>query len=251
MSSNRKSRASRANGAKSSGPKTTESKARSAASNLKHGLLAHTIVLKEENIQAFTDLLAALEREFHPKSETELALVHNMAAGRWRLIRILAIERATLQIEMEKHDPGEQPPSTRAAISFRTLADDSHCLQLLARYEARYDRQFTRSLSILLKLQRDRQDLPPAAEPVVPENVPEKPILPTDLVPKTDTNNSAPNPPKDAAPSAPAAPDATPVTPSARRCRWGRRFSLPPLSPPPVVFNLPNHYHCSIQNPEV
>lgn len=251
MSSNRKIRASRANGAKSSGPKTPESKARSAASNLKHGLLAHTIVLKDENIQAFTDLLAELEHEFHPQSGTERALVHNMAAGRWRLIRILAIERATLQIEMEKHDPGEQPPSTRAAISFRTLSDDSNCLQLLGRYEARYERQFTRSLSILLKLQRDRQDLPPVDEPVVPQNVPEEPILPTDLVPKTDTNNSAPTPPKDAAPNTPAAPDAAPVTRSARRCRRGKRFRLPAPVSPPVVFNLPNHYYCSIQNPEV
>lgn len=95
MSSNRRISASRANGAKSTGPKTPESLARSSRSNRKHGLLARTIVLDDEDIQAFTDLLAGLEREFRPQGTVELALVETMAAGRWRVLRILSIERAT------------------------------------------------------------------------------------------------------------------------------------------------------------
>lgn len=255
MSSNRRISASRANGARSTGPKTPESLARSSRSNRKHGLLARTIVLDDEDIQAFTDLLAGLEREFRPQGTVELGLVETMAAGRWRTLRILSIERATLQLEMDKHDPSEQPPAIRAALSFRSLADDSRCLDLLNRYEVRYDRQFTRSLSILLKLQRDRKDRPPAVEPVVETavdpSVPETPILPTDLVPNSDTNNSAPNPPNNAAPTTPSAPDAAPVTPSARRCRWGRRFRRAAPVSPPVVFSPPKQYHCNIPNLEV
>ena len=75
-----------------------------------------------------------------------------MAIGRWRLLRLWAIERANLQIEMEKHDADTHDPATRAALAFRYLSDQSRCLDLLNRYEARFERQFACSLSLLLKL---------------------------------------------------------------------------------------------------
>ncbi len=152
MSSQRKVLSSRANGAKSRGPKTAAGKFRSARNNLRHGLLAKVILLKDENLQVVTDLFADFDRDLAPRNEVERALVENMAIGRWRLLRLWAIERANLQNEMEKLDPATHDPATRAALAFRALGDQSRSLDLLNRYEARFERQFARSLSLLLKL---------------------------------------------------------------------------------------------------
>jgi len=85
-------------------------------------------------------------------------------------MRILAVERDTLNSEMAKHDSSIDP-NTRAALAFRALADGSRSLDVLNRYDARFDRQFHRSLRLLLTAQN---------EP--------KAILPSHLVPKTDTS---------------------------------------------------------------
>ena len=186
MSSERKIRASRANGAKSRGPKTPESKARSSKNSLRHGLLARTVVLEDENLQSFTDLLIAVERDLDPQNEIERALAENVAISRWRLLRLLALERATLKIEMDKHDPAGKDPCTRAALAFRALSDETHSLELLNRYEARIDRQFARSLNLLLKL---RQGAKPAEGS-------KNDFCQTNLVPNPDTNIPLPPAPE-------------------------------------------------------
>jgi hypothetical protein len=135
------------------GAKTPEAKQRSAANNLKHGLVARTVVLEDENLQAFTDLLNSYELELQPQTEIQSALVQTIAVCRWRLLRLWSIERSSLKIEMDKHDPAENSPSTRAAMAFRTLSDESRSLDILNRYETRYDRQIIRSLNMLHKLQ--------------------------------------------------------------------------------------------------
>jgi hypothetical protein len=154
MSSERRIRASRANGAKSPGPKTPESKAHSAANSLRHGMLAKVVVLDDENPQVFADLIGVFERDLAPQNEIERALVENMAIARWRLMRLLAIEKSTMKIEMDKHASATPEPCTRAALAFRGLSDGSRALDLLNRYDARFDRQFARALTLLLKLRQ-------------------------------------------------------------------------------------------------
>lgn len=152
MSTDRKIRASRENGAKSRGPVTLEGRLKSSANSARHHLLSKTILVENERPEAFADLLAGLTREFNPQTETQRALVETMAVSRWRQMRIWALERATLQSAMEAHNPNQVDPATRVALAFRNLADDSRTLDLLHRYETRFDRQFTRSLNLLMKL---------------------------------------------------------------------------------------------------
>ena len=177
MTSARRIRASRANGAKSRGPKTPEGKRRSAANSTRHGLLANTVVLEDENAAAFTSLLAAFERDLHPHGDIELSLVQDMAVARWRLLRLWAIERATLQSEMEGLDAAAHPPDVRAAMAFRALGDRSRSLDVLNRYESRFDRQYARALTLLMKLNQ----LPAA---------PESSFCRTNLIPNPDTPDS-------------------------------------------------------------
>jgi hypothetical protein len=154
MSSERKVRASQLNGAKSHGAVTPEGRLKSSANSARHHLLSKTILLENERPDAFADLFAGLNREFNPQTETQRALVETMAVSRWRQMRIWAVERATLQSAMEAIDPDTVEPATRVARAFRSLADDSRTLDLFHRYEIRFDRQFARSLTLLMKLAR-------------------------------------------------------------------------------------------------
>ena len=152
MSSQRRIQSSRANGAKSRGPVTSAGRRKSSQNNLRHGLLAEAVVLDEEKPEAFAELLGNLTSEHNPQTETQRILVETMAIARWRLTRLWAIERETLQAEIHKHDPAEHSESARAALAFRGLADQGRTLDILNRHESRLDRQYARSLNLLMKL---------------------------------------------------------------------------------------------------
>jgi hypothetical protein len=132
----------RPNGAKSRGAVTSAGQLKSSRNNPRHGLLAGIVVLQNEKPEAFTDLLDALTREITPQTEAQHGLVETMAVARWRLMRLWAIERATLQSELEKHAPKSHGAAPSLSLAFRALADQSRTLDLLNRYESRFDSQF-------------------------------------------------------------------------------------------------------------
>lgn len=151
MPSDRKAQASRKNGAKSRGPITPEGKRRSSQNRRRHGLLAKTIVLAAEQPERFTRLLTSLCNEFEPQTPVEMALVETMAVARWRQMRIWSMEKANLEHEIRNRTDSADP-ATQAALAFRDLTDQSRSMELMNRYESRYDRQFTRALSRLCEL---------------------------------------------------------------------------------------------------
>lgn len=154
----RRSLTSAANGKKSRGPVTAEGKAIVSRNAVRHGILAKNIVLDDESDGRFSALLAALHEEHQPRTITEVAFIDNMAVSRWRQMRLWSMERAGLDHEIRKQTsalPAEDAP-TRAALAFRALSDQSNTLELINRYEARYDRQFARSLQRFLNL-RDHE----------------------------------------------------------------------------------------------
>jgi hypothetical protein len=80
--------ASRRNGAKSKGPKTSEGKARSAQNALKHGLRAQKhVVLPGESAAEFVALQAALIEELAPVGALQSVLAQRVVAAAWRLAR--------------------------------------------------------------------------------------------------------------------------------------------------------------------
>jgi hypothetical protein len=149
MSSERRIRASQTNGALSKGPKTPAGRQRAAKNKIRHGILAQTIILDDEDRSAFLEMLAAFEAEYNPQTKSDSVLVEHLAASTWRLMRIWGIEKAGLVLEIKKHDPATHDAPTRAAMAFRTLSDDSSSLELLHRYETRYDRQYARAYKLL------------------------------------------------------------------------------------------------------
>jgi hypothetical protein len=174
MSTERQKNASRANGSKSHGPATPLGKLASSRNAITHGMLSTTIVLNGESTDRFLGLLAALLEEFQPQTPFEESLIENMAVARWRQMRIWGMEKAAMEHEMRKQpemshsttlDPSEHA-ATRAAIAFRTLSDDSRSLELINRYESRYDRQYLRAHRRFLDVQ-DRRT-PPSVQPPAP-----------------------------------------------------------------------------------
>jgi hypothetical protein len=182
MSSERRIQASRANGALSRGPVTSQGKLNSSRSSTRHGILAQTIVLDSESKTRFEELLASYITEFQPRTPAETNLVETMAIARWRHWRPWHIQRAGFDLEMARQETPEGSPPARAATVFRNLSDNSRSLDLLLRYETVFDRQFTRVLNALLKLQArpnrgDGATLPPEGvaatwDPESPTNEP-------------------------------------------------------------------------------
>jgi hypothetical protein len=92
MATDKQIAASRANGARSRGPKTPEGKARSARNSLDHGLLARSIVLESESRERFDDLMRSLNDTFRPSNPFEHLLIGKMAAAHWRQIRVWTLQ---------------------------------------------------------------------------------------------------------------------------------------------------------------
>jgi hypothetical protein len=260
MSTDRKIRASQQNGAQSHGPVTPDGLGKSSANSARHHLLSKTILLENERPDAFAELLAGLTLEFNPQTETQHALVETMAVSRWRQMRVWALERATLQSAMDATITDESEPAIRAAVAFRSLADDSRTLDLLHRYETRFDRQFARSLNLVMKLAAPdnplrRTGLPACGTPVPhPGPSAEGAPLPsqddfcqTNLIPKPDSDSTdAAGSPQDENPQLPASPLTPPAPPEPQPAATLAHFptfviddaptSLPmaqPSAPPP------------------
>jgi hypothetical protein len=193
--------ASRINGAKSNGPITEEGKLASSRKSVTHGLASvatsHTdIALANEGQICLDDLLHELEDEFQPRTPFEQSLIEAMAVARYRQWRIWAIEKASFDYEM-RTQAGLWQSSARmegaipAALAFKSLSDNSRSLDLMNRYEARYERQYFRAHRRLLEVQDRRtpptvQAAPPMPLPVIaPQREPHPPETKTEFTERT------------------------------------------------------------------
>ena len=91
-----------------------------------------------------------------------------MAVARWLQMRIWSMEKAGLDYQISKQDEPVDAP-TKAALAFQTLSASPRSLELINRYETRYDRQFNRALVRLLSLRNNdffRSNLVPKTDNV-------------------------------------------------------------------------------------
>jgi hypothetical protein len=139
VSSQRRIDSSRANGARSRGPKTPEGLARCAAAPLTHGFNARQIVLPQESEDGFRALREAYLAEFQPASPRDLELVNLLAAARWRLDRLGSVEVDLYNAAIARQDPGT-PEKFKFAVAFRALCDESRAFANLDRYSAHLNR---------------------------------------------------------------------------------------------------------------
>ena len=193
MTSELKSETSRANGAKSRGPKTAEGREKSSRNSLDHGFTAKkTILLACENQEQFQKMRSDYAATYQPGSAVEEDLVSEMVACRWRMQRLRLIETALIDSEMDRDLPGgETPedPGCQLAFAFRRLVDESRAISLASRYESRLHRIHERTHRTLRELQESRKQH--SAEPQAPAPAPSPSVpVPEQAQPETAPEKS-------------------------------------------------------------
>src|SRR5215213_6387261 len=102
MSTEAQKTASRQNGAQSTGPVTSEGKARSAQNATRHGLTGGPVVLPNESPEEYDAFVQSYVKAWRPRTLAELDRIQQMAAGQWRLRRIEHMEAAILNQAFER-----------------------------------------------------------------------------------------------------------------------------------------------------
>jgi hypothetical protein len=148
--SNARAEASRKNGAKSRGPKTSEGKARSAQNALRHGLRAQKyVVLPEEDAAEFAGLEAALIAELAPVGALQTVLARRVAVAAWRLAR-------ADRIEVELFARRSWGADANPGIALIRDGNGSRSFETLLRYRGAAMAEFWRALKALKALQAEQ-----------------------------------------------------------------------------------------------
>ena len=139
----------RRNGALSKGPTSAEGKSRSSKNAVTHGLTAaKSVVLQNENPEAWEAVLATHVERYRPADHLEEELVEDIAFCRWRLRRFRGVDTALWDLQME--DVSDEfaarytgsDESSRLAFAFRKDPN----LHLASRYEGRLRRAYERAI---------------------------------------------------------------------------------------------------------
>jgi hypothetical protein len=145
----------------STGPTTETGKQTVSGNAQRHGLLAQRAVLAGESHEDFLHLLNSLYEEHQPTTPTEESIVQNLAVVRWRQFRLWTIETAGLDDRVSNPHPRyantADPFSTSLWFAFRTLTDETRSLELLNRYDARFEREFRHNLKALRDMRAHRK----------------------------------------------------------------------------------------------
>ncbi|MBI4875151.1 MAG: hypothetical protein HY822_11020 [Acidobacteria bacterium] len=180
MSSLKQIRANQKNGRLSNGPTTPEGLAASSQNALKHGLCSRSVLLPEEDPDAFHELFASLQIEHRPVGAHVEYLVRQMAVSQWRMDRLQRIEAGLLASRLEiireyeadssdeddeddkaPPDPGQEYLETTRQLG-AAFYDDSRAVDSfskLSRYEATIRRGFYKALEQLRRAQARRLHL--------------------------------------------------------------------------------------------
>ncbi len=169
--------ANRRNARKSTGPKTSEGKARASRNATRHGLLSEDILLSSEDVEDLEELSELLWDELQPVGELENHLVERIIAARWRLYRLGRVEAGIFDWEISEAQReaseyvGSGFNSTnvigKLGLTFIRDSDGANAFSKLARYETTIERSLYRALHELQRLQAARRAegsaTPPAA----------------------------------------------------------------------------------------
>lgn len=160
MTTEKQTEANRRNALRSTGPTSKEGKGTVAVNALKHGLRSRDVVLVKEDGELFGEMQLELCFQLQPEGELETFLVKRIAAGIWRLQRMLRVEAALFD-EPEgfyfRKDDG-------LGARFRSQTrQGANAFSNLYRYEASIDRGLFRAMHELQRLQAVRrgEDVPP------------------------------------------------------------------------------------------
>ncbi len=128
-----------------SAPVIPEGKAHSLQNARKHGLCS-AIHLATESSEELEQLVDRLTKRFPSDDVLDELLIEEMAAAKWRQVRIWNIEKALMNDKMQRQQPaltqewGEIDHATRNGLAFDSLSSKSTTIYNLDHYEARQGR---------------------------------------------------------------------------------------------------------------
>lgn len=134
--------ANRQNAQVSTGPRTPEGKAASAANARRHGLAGAFTVLAHEDQEEFQALLDQYRAEFKPASAHEQFLVEEMAQSRWTLARARRIQAHVLN-RLAGAEP--ETGSADARLAACLVAKAANPIAAAERYVTTADRAYFRA----------------------------------------------------------------------------------------------------------
>ena len=175
MPSLKQIRANQQNARRSTGPKTPEGRANTSRNALTHGLSARSLMMPDEDLTAFQQLLDSLYLEHQPVGNHQEYLVRQIAVSQWRLNRLQRIETGLLAFRLQKIREWEardrardgEPEELEAGHEYeqatrqlgKVFFDDStgvDAFTKLSRYEATIRRSFYRALEHLRRAQAEK-----------------------------------------------------------------------------------------------
>ncbi|MDZ7638965.1 MAG: hypothetical protein U5J83_12085 [Bryobacterales bacterium] len=168
--------ANQANAQHSTGPRTPEGKATSSQNALKHGLsIQRHAVLRDEDPEAYAQLLSALREIYKPRSRRESLAIEDIAQCRWALQRFDEAESVSLQkltdCWNEGNEEGDKICSAGASLSHAAdvftdfdrndntvvLPDTTYpTFDKIHRYRTHWERKQARALAEFDRAQRAR-----------------------------------------------------------------------------------------------
>jgi hypothetical protein len=156
---------------------------------MRHGLLAKTVVLPNEDGKLFETFFYLCIDRFSPVDDVEMSMVEDMAASIWRLRRAMAMENSIFESGMETRLDLSPIQQTTAAFCDPRYKED---LDRLQRYQARLQNTYQRALRNLALLRKiPRRPDPPPEELHLP-NEPRTPCVCTKKDPQRPSPAPAP-----------------------------------------------------------
>ena len=136
--------ASRANGARSRGPKTQPPNPRTSMDAPSLDLLTKTTVLKSESRKGFHELVRKHMLRFAPRDAVEQTAVEEICSATWRLHRLRAIERKAIDLAIATQSSPDNLECLVHACG-NLAGKNSNFHVLLQRYETRLQNIIRRS----------------------------------------------------------------------------------------------------------
>src|ERR1700749_2095320 len=144
---------------KSTGPRTEEGKKRSAVNPMRHGLTGRTVVMPNEDMEAYKTFCDELFSDLAPETALERVCAQTFCDTQWRLNRARSIEDSMLSLghfEAAGEIEAGHPQIHAALTAARVFRDDSKSFVNLSLYEQRLQRTLKESLRQLQELQAKR-----------------------------------------------------------------------------------------------
>ena len=160
MASEAQINANRRNAQKSTGPKTEEGKQKSRYNASRHPITRQVLTMTDHDHAELNKLTHDLVADQKPVGALELALLHSVAFGYWRLGRIAAIEENHFWLYEARHEDriqsGHEQIDT-AALQSEAFFAAPEKFNLLSLYEQRIHRKTEKDLKTFLDLKAKRE----------------------------------------------------------------------------------------------